>query len=126
MDHKNFNVEDLASNESFIDWVRHSDPEAVKYWDLYIAQHPEIQSKVEKARALVLNLKLAEETGHDVAQVESIWAKLSDRVERETKDSAVSSSKSTWTVVLASLSLVCAAITVWLMFPATNEDRIVS
>ncbi len=60
MDYTKFNVEDFASNESFIDWVNQSDPEAVKYWDLYISTHPEIRDTVEKARILVLNLKLAE------------------------------------------------------------------
>jgi transmembrane sensor len=122
MDHKNLNVEDLASNESFIDWVKRSDPEAVKYWDLYISSHPEIQAKVEKARALVLNLKMAEETGYD-SGVESIWNKIQDSVDAQTKEPESASPKATWAMVIASFSLLCAAVALWFVSSTTGDDK---
>jgi ferric-dicitrate binding protein FerR (iron transport regulator) len=124
MDHRNLTVEDLASNESFIDWVKQSDPEAVKYWDLYISTHPEIKAKVEKARALVLNLKAAEEIEHDSAQIDSIWAKIQDRVEAKTTRSSKSTvSKMTWAVAVASILLLSTAIVFWFQLQPTPLDQ---
>ncbi|MBT1688588.1 FecR family protein [Dawidia soli] len=114
MDHKNLTVEDLASNESFIDWVKQSDPEAVKYWDLYISTHPEIKEKAEKARALVLNLKAAEETAYDSAQVDAMWANIQDRVEANAGRSPEQTvSKKIWAVALASVLFLSAAAVFW-------------
>lgn len=121
MDYTKFNVEDFASNESFIDWVRQSDPEAVKYWDLYISRHPEIRPTVEKARALVLNLKHAEEVSYDAAQVESMWGKIQDRVEQRTKARSAAFAKTSWAVALVCFFL-CASVTLWFVFTEINND----
>ncbi len=80
----NLSVE-VASNESFIDWVNKSDPEAVRHWDLYISSHPEIKPTVDEARALILNLKAAEEINQDSAQIDSIWSMIQTRVQAEEK-----------------------------------------
>lgn len=114
MDHKNLTVEDLASNESFIDWVKQSDPEAVKYWDLYIAAHPEIKEKVDRARALVLNLKAAEETGDNSAQVDAMWAKIQERVEAAEQplpQRAVPGR--VWAMALASILFIGVSVVFW-------------
>jgi len=123
MDYTNFNVEDFASNESFIDWVNQSDPEAIRFWDLYISNHPEIRERVEKARALVFNLKRAEEIGHDAAQVESIWGKIQDRVEEQEKNPSRSLARANWAVGVVCFSLLCLIATWWLVTPATKEEQ---
>ena len=110
MDYTKFNVEDFASNESFIDWVNQADPEAVKYWELYIAEHPEIVPVVEKARALVINLKRAEDVPGDEDQVHAIWTKIEARVDR--KPERVSSVRTRIAVLASVLIVVCAGI-VW-------------
>jgi transmembrane sensor len=114
MDHKNLTVEDLASNESFIDWVNQSDPEAVKYWDLYISTHAEIRPVVEKARALVLNLRAAEEMGQDHTQIDSLWGKIQERVASQSvppRKPAVS--KTAWAVAVALVFLLATPVAVW-------------
>lgn len=127
MDHKNLTVEDLASNESFIDWVKQSDPEAVKYWDLYISTHPDIKAKVEKARALVLNLKAAEGIDYDSAQIDSIWAKIQDRVEAKTTRSPQGTgSKMTWAVAIASIFLLSTSIVFWFLSRPAGHDQTLS
>jgi transmembrane sensor len=123
MDYTNFNVEDFASNESFIDWARQSDPEAVKFWDLYISSHPEIREKVEKARALVLNLKRAEEISYDPAQVESMWVNIQGRVEKQAKVSSMASTKAYWAVGAACFSLLCVVITWWFVLPGITGGQ---
>ncbi len=37
MDYTNYKIEDFATNESFVDWVYKSDPEAIKFWNLYFS-----------------------------------------------------------------------------------------
>jgi ferric-dicitrate binding protein FerR (iron transport regulator) len=107
MDYKKFNVEDFASNDSFIDWVNQSDPEAVKYWDLYISTHPEIRDMVDKARTLVLNIKLAERTAHDTAREESMWQNIQRVVESPVK--STHKVKPNRVAVLASILFACAS-----------------
>ena len=83
MDYTTFNVEDFASNESFISWVKENDPEAVKFWAAFTASHPEMATKIDKARALVINLERAGQTNHDPKQIDSIWKKVQNRIEVE-------------------------------------------
>jgi len=111
MDYTKFNVEDFASNESFIDWVNQSDPEAVKYWDLYLSTHPEIRDTVEKARILVLNIKHAEKANHDSGQVESIWRNIEVAVESPAE--VQSKFGRSWMLAAASFLIVCTAFAIW-------------
>lgn len=121
MDYTNLTVEDLASNESFIHWVNQSDPEAVRYWDLYISTHPEIHLTVERARALVINLRLAEETRHDTARIDSMWDKIQDRVELEERP-AVKTPVKAYRLVLASLIFLCFCVASWIVFQLTISE----
>jgi ferric-dicitrate binding protein FerR (iron transport regulator) len=117
MDYTKFNVEDFASNESFIDWVRQTDPEAIKFWDIYIANHPEIRPTVEKARALVLNLKLAEEITPDAARIDTMWDKIQDRVERQPQKPSRPYAQRRRAVALVCLVLLGCGVALWFMFP---------
>lgn len=131
MDYTKFTVEDFASNESFINWVKKSDPEAVKHWDLYISRHPEIKPTVEKARALVFNMRLAEEVKHDPARIESMWAGIQRRVatEADAQTPEKSSRYSSKAVLVLSLVFLCACA-VWFVIEyryriSQSTDRIV-
>jgi transmembrane sensor len=81
MDYTKFTIEDLASNERFIDWVNMKDPEAEKFWIDILTTYPEMKSKIDKARALVINLKRAEDTRQDLRQIESMWQNIQSRVD---------------------------------------------
>lgn len=120
MDYTKFNVEDFASNESFIDWVNQSDPEAVKYWNLYLSTHPEIRDTVEKARILVLNLKHAEKVEYDVAQVDSMWHRIENAV-----DAPVQMHQNAWRsrmLIAAALIFICGSISMW-FFVQKNDSK---
>jgi transmembrane sensor len=123
MDYTAFNVEDFASNESFIDWATQSDPEAVRFWNLYISAHPEIREKVEKARALVLNIRRAEEVTHDPAQVEMMWGKIQNRVEGQNKRPAKNLLKTRWAVAALSFSLLCTLAIWWFVLPVMEQEQ---
>lgn len=115
MDYTKFNVEDFAANESFIDWVKRSDPEAVKHWELYISQHPEIHSTVDKARTLVLNLERAESAPHNRAQIDSMWANIQGRIGGRSQVPLKAASRFGRVAVLASVAflVICVAGVLW-------------
>lgn len=119
MDYTKFNVEDFAANESFIDWVNQSDPEAVKYWDLYISTHPEIRETVEKARILVLNLKHAETNMHNAVELDSMWNQIQKTV--DAPEGVRPNRNIARRLVLASLILVCGAATFWFVINANTH-----
>jgi len=122
MDYTQFTVEDFASTESFIDWVKQSDPEAIKFWDLYISDHPEIRPTVEKARALVLNLKKAEEMASDAAVVEKMWRHIEYRVEQDTAPASGSYAKRGMAVALVCFALLAGVAILWFVFPQQHND----
>lgn len=122
MDYTKSTIEELASNESFIDWVNQSDPEAVKYWDLYLATHPEVRDTAEKARILVLNIKQAERTGYDAAQLESMWRKIINAVESHAAQrSKVKLSRGVF--VMASFLVLCVSVAAWFSRQEKNTLR---
>lgn len=81
MDYTNYSVEDLASDDSFILWVHRAQPEAVKRWDLFLAEHPEMSMKIAQARTLVTNLKHAETLRHSDKDIDALWKKIEDRID---------------------------------------------
>lgn len=52
-----FTVEELALNESFIQYCVEQDAKATAYWNKYLEQHPDQLPAVQEAKALVLGLK---------------------------------------------------------------------
>ena len=83
MDYTKFDVEDFASDEYFIDWVNQRNPEAEKFWLLFLSEYPEFRPKVDKARVLVLNLQRAQNTYHDRSQIDAIWNKVQKKIETD-------------------------------------------
>lgn len=83
MDYTNYTVEALASEDSFIQWANRSNAEAEKFWDDFIAKHPEMDLKIAQARRLVLNLRQAESSHHSKELVDSLWNGIEQRIERD-------------------------------------------
>lgn len=83
MDYTRYSVEDLASDDSFIQWANHSDHEAVAFWDTFLEDHPGMRVKIAQARALVLNLRQAESIRHSDQQIDMLWKGIENRIERE-------------------------------------------
>lgn len=113
MDYTKFNVEDFASNDSFINWVNKKDPEAERFWMGFVLAHPEMTPKIDKARALIINLNRAEDIPPDLKQIDLIWQQIQDRVEGAqtfaTHNKKNSHLKYLW-LSLAGLLLICMAI----------------
>lgn len=75
MDYRNFTVEDLASDQFFIQWVLHQDPEAEEFWSTFMLSYPEMEHTIRRARALVLNIRIAE-SRTEVIDVNQLWKRI--------------------------------------------------
>jgi hypothetical protein len=115
MDYTKYTVEDFASNESFVDWVNQSDPEAVKFWNFYISEYPEIHSRVEQARTLILNLKRAQDVNYDPALIDSIWDNIENRTGIHHAQAKLPVKRRT-PLVIASVIAVGLCIGTWLLW----------
>lgn len=80
MDYTKYSVEDLASDEGFIEWAKGGDPPSRAFWDNFVMQHPDMQVKVQQARTLVLNLAKAEKRQFPEYQFEDIWNAIDTRI----------------------------------------------
>lgn len=66
---------DFAQDESFINWVRASNPSDINRWNKWIADHPEKREIIDKAKILVNNIKFtSEETTSEVE--DKIWGNI--------------------------------------------------
>ena len=76
MDYCNFSVEDLASDERFINWVKNDCSQAEEdFWRLLALSHPHLQEKIDRARILVINVDRAEDRINPINPeiVHEIW-----------------------------------------------------
>lgn len=80
MDYSKFTVEDFASDDRFIQWANRTNPEAERFWDDFVAAHPEMAMKIAQARTLVLNLRRAEALHHAEDQIDSLWQSIEHRI----------------------------------------------
>jgi transmembrane sensor len=108
MDYSNFEIEDLASDDSFIRWVIYKDPAATKFWADYRSKHPESSEKIEQACALLLTLHREEETSHERDQIHKTWLKIERRISSEPSKSLFPFLR-----IAASLSLFLVLAAIW-------------
>lgn len=80
MDYSHFEIEDFASDDTFIEWVLHRESGATRFWENYRMQHPELEHKIDEARSLLLTLRSAEQKYHDPADHENIWRNIQGRI----------------------------------------------
>jgi hypothetical protein len=108
MDYSDFEIEDLASDGSFIRWVIYEDPEASKFWVSYQLNHPELRPKIERARVLVLNLRRAEDTLPAAAEMDKTWSSI-----QQTLSSERSKSSFPFMRIAASIALLLFFTAIW-------------
>lgn len=93
MDYSNFSVEELASDDRFISWVKNDCSQEDKdFWQSLTRLHPELQDKIDRARILVINVDRAEDEidpfGEEI--VNEIWhnvlAGIEDEDPQESRD----------------------------------------
>jgi ferric-dicitrate binding protein FerR (iron transport regulator) len=86
MDYTDFSVEDLASDERFINWAKNDCSQAeMDFWHLLALSHPHLQEKIDRARILVINVDRAEDRIDPVnpEKVREIWQNVLAGIEVE-------------------------------------------
>jgi ferric-dicitrate binding protein FerR (iron transport regulator) len=51
-DYTTYKAEDLLMDESFLDYCKGSNPEAIKFWDNFLTAHPQMSTEVDSAKKL--------------------------------------------------------------------------
>ena len=59
-DFKDFSEQDFINDKDFQDWVISSDEEKDRFWQVFLAKHPEKKEAIEKARALLMSIAFKE------------------------------------------------------------------
>lgn len=86
MDYTDFSVEDLASDERFINWVKNDcSQEEEDFWRLLALSNPLLQEKIDRARILIVNVDRAEDKIDPVnpEKVREIWQNVLIGIEDE-------------------------------------------
>lgn len=80
MDYTQFAVEDFASDEYFLRWVLDRDPEAEQFWSIFVLTNPHLEFTIDQARALVLNIGVAESRKQKKGHVDVVWSRIQDSI----------------------------------------------
>lgn len=124
MDYSKFDVEDFATDESFVRWVNHTDRETDSFWKTFIISHPELRQKIHNARILVINLKRAENSHQQPAQIESMWQNITKRID-QTIESPVTVKKKThyyYYAIAACITLLLVLVGRYIFNVNTKDD----
>lgn len=124
MQHKQYKVEDFASDESFIAYYLGQDQKAVAFWKKWIAENPERQSDIEAAIQLLnlVSVKLPE--NEFLAERKRMQTYIQDS--SKVKTVPVYGNRKYW-VAAASLFLTLGFATAWLLTNKKgNQDTVVA
>ena len=112
MDYSDYSVEQLASDDGFIQWANRTNPEAELRWNTFISEHPAMKLKIDQARTLVLNLRKAGEVRHSDEEIDLIWRRVARDI--DVSEQAAFDGRRTWFYGYA----VAAAVSLILLFQA--------
>lgn len=120
MDYHTYTVEDLATDPSFIRWVKGNDTEAKQFWEDWQQHHPQKSIEVQEARQLaVLLLSSSTPTSQEVNSEEIANAKsyIREQIKVHPIDSSFKPTKRIvpyfyrWAAIIA--LLVASSLTFW-------------
>ena len=77
-----YNYSELSEDPSFIRWAKGSPPSDDHDWNKWIADHPEMKEKTDKARALVLAMKFKSDKPESGVE-DKIWSKISSSIKED-------------------------------------------
>lgn len=84
MNHNDFRIEDLIHDPSFQHWVYRTNKADVKYWEKWIALHPEQRTVVDDAARIIKGVKFKPHTLPEEV-VQKYWRQLNQRIQKEQK-----------------------------------------
>ncbi|MBL0744713.1 FecR family protein [Chryseolinea lacunae] len=81
MDYSKFDVEDFATDEYFIQWVKAPDESSNTFWTAWLSKNPHQKELIKKARHIVLSLEIKEKAMDDNAFIAG-WANISKHIHK--------------------------------------------
>lgn len=78
MNYTQFNADDLAADDYFIEWVCSPTPETNAFWNRFLNDYPERYYQVEEGRQLVIGLQTIQHLPAAAEQVERIWGRIDE------------------------------------------------
>lgn len=123
MDYRSFTVEDLASDQLFIRWVLHNDPEAEEFWNVFLISYPEMEHTIQRARALVLNMRIAE-SRTDLTNIDQLWKRIDASTSPIAKKKKAHPRRFKYLAIAATVSLIvlCLFIVRLQIYDFSNTD----
>jgi transmembrane sensor len=110
MDYSNFEIEDLANDDSFVQWVIDKNPVAGKFWEAFKCEHPQMCDKIEQARTLLLSLHMAQASPADSAKLARNWLSIQDKISAKASRSHFS-----FVRIAASLTVLVALSAIYML-----------
>lgn len=78
-----YEIEDFASDESFVDWCLLQDAASTAFWSAWVKSHPEKHATIEAARELVTLLNAIETEENEMNIENEIWEKINADISTE-------------------------------------------
>lgn len=75
-----FTIEELALEESFINWVKERNVEDQDFWNRWLESNPNEKSKIDKARSLVGKIKI-KDIAIDAQIEDKVWNKVKGNID---------------------------------------------
>lgn len=127
MDYTEYSVEDLASDESFIEWARDGNAPSRAFWEDFVRRHPHMTLKVQQARTLVLNLGKAERRRISDHQVDAIWSAIDSRIRKPLMlEASLRRKRRSFQLAVAAVVSAVVAFGVWTLTYRSESVQILS
>jgi len=120
--YKDYTIEDLVVEESFINWVKESNVRDIDFWNNWLKANESETKKVMSAKKLVEDLRFKEKDGSSIKE-DALWDKISNQVGEEKISSDSESATTTrrsilpWIGVAASVLLLA-----FFFFPSGDKE----
>lgn len=75
-----YKSEDFAIEESFINWVKQTNPNDINYWNKWLLDHPEKQEEISAAKEIVQSLVFEDEAAL-LNKENEIWNKINSKID---------------------------------------------
>jgi ferric-dicitrate binding protein FerR (iron transport regulator) len=119
MDYSKYQVEDFILDDSFCQWVKEENNEAIAFWDNWLIQNPSKSEEVEKAKEIVLQLSLSER-GLKPETIATEWSLL---INNPRLDITTSRSRPYYANAWKVAASIAILITVSIVFYLFNSNR---
>lgn len=124
-DYSKFDIEDFATDEYFVKWVKVPDDATIRFWTAWISKHPYQKEIIRKARQIVLALDVKENIYEKHRFIEG-WANISRHIHRHELELArtVKRGRKRWVYNMAASISLLVILSAYAYYHVTRPVRI--